>query len=80
MNPYGDLGKDAEMNDLESNVMDDSSLEKVTGGVKASDKKNNGKFLDVAEAVIDCADVKSPVGKAGLKGLRTVIKAMKDNT
>ncbi len=76
----GDLRKDAEMDENRLNAaLSDTELETVSGGIKAVDSGKGDKYLDLVETVLDCAEQDTKVKKAGIKGLKTVIHAIRSS-
>lgn len=58
-------------------MLNDQELGNVAGGKGDSGKERIDKALDMVDKVLDCAGNDSPVVKAGVSGMKSVIKTIK---
>ncbi len=59
-------------------VLDSDQLEDVSGGLRNSNSLNKDKCLDILDKTLDCADSSSPVADIAIRGLKTVVKGLKN--
>ncbi len=56
-------------------AMPEDELNTVSGGIGDMDKEKMDKYMDLFDAVLETAENSSAVPKAGVKGLRAIVKA-----